>query len=59
MTGEVLSGDRAKLETVRGHLFEMEVHINAADEALTAMAGLHDVENPARVVSIDRRNTLS
>jgi hypothetical protein len=48
MTGEIWSADKAKLETVRGHLFDIEDHINRAEEALQAMAGLVDIENAAR-----------
>ncbi len=48
MTLEKWSADKAKLDEVRGHLFDMETYLNRADEALQAMAGLHEVENPAR-----------
>ncbi len=48
MTEEIWSADKAKLHEVRGHLFDMEDHITRAEEALDAMAGLLDIENPAR-----------
>ncbi len=48
MTKEMWSPDKAKLDEVRGHLFDMEDHLNRAEEALEAMTGLVEVENPAR-----------
>ncbi len=48
MTGKPWSADGAKLEKVRGHLLDMDAQLNRADEALVAMEGLVDIENPAR-----------
>ncbi len=48
MTEKPWSADGAKLDEVRGHLFNMEDHITRAEEALDAMAGLLDIENPHR-----------
>ncbi len=48
MTEEIWSADKAKLDEVRGHLFDMDDHLSRAEEALEAMTGLVEVENPAR-----------
>ncbi len=43
MTDEMWSADRAKLKTVRGHVFDMEDHLTCAEEGVQALMGFVDI----------------
>ncbi len=45
MTEEIWSADKAILDTVRGHIFDMEDHLGRAEEGVTALAGLVELKD--------------